>query len=152
MLESKTFLVWFGATLLMCAISCGQALSAQEIQHSIAKPVDTYRIGVGDRIQLDVWRHPELTRTVVVDSKGDITLPSVHVVRVSGLSPWIWLAESATNSNVKFPTLRSQLPWLALAGHWPRYRNLCIEICPHLNFDRVAAWLKLMRYQWQSPD
>ena len=71
----------------MCAISCGQALSAQEIQHSIAKPVDTYRIGVGDRIQLDVWRHPELTRTVVVDSKGNITLPSVRVVKVSGLSP-----------------------------------------------------------------
>ena len=83
MLESKTFLVWFGATLLMCAISCGQALSAQEI----TKPVDTYRIGVGDRIQLDVWRHPELTKTVVVNRKGNITLPSVHVVKVSGLSP-----------------------------------------------------------------
>src|ERR1700740_1463184 len=87
MLESKTFLVWFGATLLMCAISYGQGLSAQEIQHSIANPVNTYRIGVGDRIQLYVWRHPELTKTVVVDSEGNITLPSVRVVKVSGLSP-----------------------------------------------------------------
>jgi len=86
MLESKIFLVWFGATLLMCAIFCGQALSAQEIQDSIAKPIDTHRIGVGDRIQIDVWRHPELTNTVVVDRKGNITLPSVHVVKVSGLS------------------------------------------------------------------
>jgi hypothetical protein len=30
MLGSSTFRVWFGATLLICAVSCAQALSAQE--------------------------------------------------------------------------------------------------------------------------
>ena len=86
MLESKTFRVWMVATLLLCAISCGKALSAQETQHSIAAAVDTYFIGVGDQIQVDVWRHPEFSRTVVIDRKGNITLPSVHVVKASGLS------------------------------------------------------------------
>jgi hypothetical protein len=85
MLESKTVRVWLGATLLLCAISYRQALSAQEVQHSIAKALDTYRIGVGDRIQVDIWQHPELTNTVVVDGSGNITLPSVHEVKVSGL-------------------------------------------------------------------
>ena len=86
MLESKIFRVWFGAAFLMCAISYRQALSAQEVLHSIPKPVDDYRIGVRDRIQVDVWQHPELTHTVAVDGKGNITLPSVHEVQVVGLS------------------------------------------------------------------
>ena len=86
MLESKTFRVWMAATLLMCAISCGKALSAQETQHSIAAAVDAYWIGVGDQIEVDVWRHPEFSKTVVVDRKGNIILPSIHVVKASGLS------------------------------------------------------------------
>jgi hypothetical protein len=86
MLESKTFRICFGAALLLCAISYRQALSAQEVQDSIAKPIGTYRIGVRDRIQVDVWQHPELTHTVAVDGKGNITLPSVHEVQVVGLS------------------------------------------------------------------
>jgi protein involved in polysaccharide export with SLBB domain len=89
MLESKTFRVWMAAALLMCAISCGKALSARETQHSIAAAVDTYIycIGVGDQIEVDVWRHPEFSKTVVVDRKGNIILPSVHVVKASGRSP-----------------------------------------------------------------
>ena len=86
MLESKTFRVWMAATLLMCAITCGRALGAQETQHSIAAAVDTYFVGVGDQIEVDVWQHPEFSKTVIVDRKGNITLPSVHVVKASGLS------------------------------------------------------------------
>ncbi len=35
MRESKTFRVWFGATLLMCAVFCSQVCSAQEKQSAL---------------------------------------------------------------------------------------------------------------------
>lgn len=85
MLESKMFRVWFGATLLLCFISCG-TFGAQKKQQSIAPYPDTYRIGPGDVIQVDVYQHPELSRRVVVRRDGNITLPSVDPVKVSGLS------------------------------------------------------------------
>ena len=129
MLESKTFLAWFGATLLMCATSCGQALSAQEIRHSIAKPADTYRIGVGDRIQVDVWRHPELTKTVVVDRKGNITLPSVPVVQVSGLSPMDLASLVRHKFERKIPNPQVTVTVVGISGPLaplpqPRYQDL----------------------------
>lgn len=70
----------------MFTISCGEALSAQEEQQSISAAVDTYRIDIGDVIQISVWEHPEVSRVVGVNRKGNITLPLVHVVKVSGLS------------------------------------------------------------------
>jgi hypothetical protein len=86
MLESKTFRVWFCATLLMCANFCGEVLSAQEKSRSIA-PVDVeYRICTGDVLQISVDQHPELSRTVVVRPDGSITLPWSNAVRVVGLS------------------------------------------------------------------
>lgn len=86
MLKSKNYRVWFGATLLVCAISCGGALNAQEKQPSSAPASLHYRIGIGDQIKVDVWRHPELSKTVVVNRHGSITLPSVKSVKASGLS------------------------------------------------------------------
>jgi len=83
MLEFKTFRVWFGATRLMCAMFCAATLSSQEKQHPIESSLDTYRIGIGDQIKIDVWRHPELSKTVVVDCDGNITLPSINVVKAS---------------------------------------------------------------------
>ncbi|HEY2546794.1 MAG TPA: polysaccharide biosynthesis/export family protein [Candidatus Acidoferrum sp.] len=86
MLEPKTFWVCFAATLLISSAYCCEALSAQEKERSPAASVQTYRIAVGDRIRVEVWQHPELSRTVVVDHEGKVTLPAVRAVKVAGLS------------------------------------------------------------------
>jgi polysaccharide biosynthesis/export protein len=82
MLGLKTFRVWFGVILLTLAIS-GEALSAQE-QRSTA--LADYRIGIGDVLQIDVWKEPEITRTIPVRPDGSIGLPLINDVKVSGLS------------------------------------------------------------------
>jgi hypothetical protein len=83
MLVLKAFRVWFGVILLTCAIF-GEVLSAQEERPSIA-PAD-YRIGAGDVLKIDVWRQPEITRTIPVRVDGSISLPLIDSLKVSGLS------------------------------------------------------------------
>jgi polysaccharide export outer membrane protein len=46
-----------------------------------------YRIGSGDRLQLFVWREPELSRELAVRTDGFITVPLVGDVRATGLTP-----------------------------------------------------------------
>jgi hypothetical protein len=84
-LESKTLLICLIATLL-CILSCSPTWSAQEKQHSVAQPTTEYRIQVGDVIKLDVWKEPEITRTIPVDRKGYIHLPLIYEVKAAGLT------------------------------------------------------------------
>jgi protein involved in polysaccharide export with SLBB domain len=68
----------------MCVISCGEALSAQE-EPRLNAPTD-YRIGIGDVLQIDVWKQPEINRVIGVRPDGTISLPLIDDVKVSGLS------------------------------------------------------------------
>lgn len=48
--------------------------------------VETYRIGVDDRIQVAVWRNPELSVTVPVRPDGMISVPIIGDVEAGGLT------------------------------------------------------------------
>jgi len=45
-----------------------------------------YRIGPQDMLQIDVWKEPEITRTVPVRPDGKISLPLLHDVQAAGLT------------------------------------------------------------------
>jgi polysaccharide export outer membrane protein len=45
-----------------------------------------YRIGPQDVVQIDVWKEPEITRTIPVRPDGKISLPLVNDVQASGLT------------------------------------------------------------------
>lgn len=88
MLESKTARVWFCASLVLCATSCGGALNAQEKHSSV--PFETrgadYRIGPRDTVQIEVWEEPDISRTVQVRPDGKIYLPLLNDVQAAGLT------------------------------------------------------------------
>lgn len=88
MLESKAVRVWFCAPLLMCAIYCGGVLKAQEKQSPVPLATDerNYHIALGDAVQIDVWKQPEITRTTLVRSDGKISLPLLNDVQAAGLT------------------------------------------------------------------
>ena len=47
---------------------------------------DSYVIGPSDVLAIDVWKDPELTRTIPVRPDGKITLPLIGDLQVSGLT------------------------------------------------------------------
>jgi len=50
-------------------------------------PIDPdYRIGPQDVVQIDVWKEPEITRTIPVRPDGKISLPLLNDVQAAGLT------------------------------------------------------------------
>ena len=56
-----------------------------------AKPPDVvppgYIVGDSDVIRVTVWKEPEVSQTVVVRTDGNISLPLINEVKVSGMTP-----------------------------------------------------------------
>jgi polysaccharide export outer membrane protein len=57
----------------------------------IAKPAEIvpagYIVGDSDVIRVNVWKEPEVSQTVVVRTDGNISLPLINEVKVSGMTP-----------------------------------------------------------------
>jgi hypothetical protein len=86
MLGAKT--CRFGFRALLCAASCCGVLSAQTSQYRVEGPRSYYRYHIypGDILQISVYQHPELSKTVVVRPNGNIKVPRLNAVKVAGLS------------------------------------------------------------------
>lgn len=56
-----------------------------------AKPAEIvpagYIVGDSDVIRVNVWKEPEVSQTVVVRTDGNISLPLINEVKVSGMTP-----------------------------------------------------------------
>jgi polysaccharide export outer membrane protein len=56
-----------------------------------AKPAESvppgYVVGDSDVIRVNVWKEPEVSQTVVVRTDGNISLPLINEVKVSGMTP-----------------------------------------------------------------
>jgi polysaccharide biosynthesis/export protein len=93
------------AAILMMLWMSAAAVFAQQKDAAQAsnKPVDTktapaavssvipndpnYVIGPSDMLNIDIWKQPDISRTVPVRPDGKISLPLVNDVQASGLTP-----------------------------------------------------------------
>ena len=53
----------------------------------VAQQVTAYVIGPGDALEVSVWRHPDLDRTVIVRTNGMVTFPPVGDMMAAGRTP-----------------------------------------------------------------
>jgi len=89
------FLVVFAAAGNLSAQSAGNttnsapAAVAQPDQTASATKAhdDTYTIGADDVLAINVWKEPDLTRSVPVRSDGKISLPLIGELQASGVTP-----------------------------------------------------------------
>ena len=78
-------LLFVGAWLLLL-IGCGSNQVERPPVYVPSDELAQYKIGAGDALDINVWRNPELSKTVAVRPDGFITLPLVGDVQASGLS------------------------------------------------------------------
>jgi polysaccharide biosynthesis/export protein len=72
-------------------------LKSPDAAADAAKPADTskpsevvpagYIVGDSDIIRVNVWKEPEVSQTAVVRTDGNISLPLINEVKVSGMTP-----------------------------------------------------------------
>ena len=81
---------WLGmCAVALMATGCAlfdAGISQQVESQSDAPAVEDYRIGVDDRVQVSVWRNPELTVTAPVRPDGKISVPIIGDVQAGGLT------------------------------------------------------------------
>src|SRR5271166_167182 len=64
------------------------ASAARSANGSVAKPHDdSFVIGKGDVLAINVWKQPDISRSLPVRSDGRISLPLVGEVQATGLTP-----------------------------------------------------------------
>ncbi len=62
--------------------------SAQDLTATAQSTSDKeYKIGPQDVLRIDVWKEPEITRTVPVRPDGKITLPLLNDIQAAGMTP-----------------------------------------------------------------
>jgi polysaccharide export outer membrane protein len=68
-----------------CALFDTGASQQPDTRNEAYTPED-YRIGVDDRVQVSVWRNPELTVTAPVRPDGKISVPIIGDIQAGGLT------------------------------------------------------------------
>jgi len=82
----RTVFIILPALLVLDACTTSRPPEETASDAALGMAVGEYRIGVDDRLQINVWRNPELSVTVPVRPDGMISMPLIGDVRAGGLT------------------------------------------------------------------
>jgi polysaccharide export outer membrane protein len=74
--------------LILAACSSNNQITSEPIDQQVSDTTlsSEYRIGIDDRVQVSVWRNPELSVTVPVRPDGKISVPLAGDIQAGGLT------------------------------------------------------------------
>lgn len=80
-------IAWLGLVLVACVLTaCSSSKKVTAPPISDRGITEEYRIGVGDALQISVWRNPELSTGVPVRPDGKISLPLIGDIMAANLT------------------------------------------------------------------
>ena len=103
--------VWKKSLLaaLLLAVLCpalDAPLGAQVVIRSDEDPPNAYAIGIGDVVEISVWKNPDLSVTVPVRPDGRLSVPLLGDIQAQGMTPSA-LGETLTSKFKQFVTAPS---------------------------------------------
>ncbi|MFL6202846.1 MAG: polysaccharide biosynthesis/export family protein [Thermoanaerobaculia bacterium] len=73
--------------LLIFALASALPSAAQVVIRSEDDPPNAYAIGIGDVIEISVWKSPELSVSVPVRPDGRVSVPLLGDIQAAGMTP-----------------------------------------------------------------
>ena len=93
-IKSRTILLLLamllpGAASATSADASSPAVDTPQVKiRAEGEPADAYVIGIGDVVEIAVWKNPDLTVTVPVRPDGRVSVPLLGDVQASGMTPF----------------------------------------------------------------
>jgi polysaccharide export outer membrane protein len=75
------------ALTLFLGMAAGSSRAADVVIRTEEDPSNAYAIGIGDVLEISVWKNPELAVTTPVRPDGRISVPLLGDIQASGMTP-----------------------------------------------------------------
>jgi polysaccharide export outer membrane protein len=105
-MKTSAMLRWIVAAALAVALVgpwIGSACAAEVVIRTDQDAPNAYAIGIGDVLEISVWKNPDLSVTVPVRPDGRISLPLLGDIQAAGLTP-LALKQSLTDGYKQYVT------------------------------------------------
>jgi polysaccharide export outer membrane protein len=84
----KNKIVWLSRIALVALTLCAGVSRAEDVVvRTEDDPSNAYAIGIGDVLEISVWKNPELAVTTPVRPDGRISVPLLGDIQASGMTP-----------------------------------------------------------------